>query len=111
MASGTGLLNPNLRDWDPDVLRELEIGVERVSPLASARESVVGLRKEFAERWPALKDVPWVPGDRRWGGEQRWFRLRDYRKSGDQRRYVGSDACLLEGSVGEDSARALVLSR
>jgi gluconokinase len=61
MASGTGLLNPNLRDWDGEVLRELEIGVERLSPLASANETVCGLSKEFAERWPELKDIPWVP--------------------------------------------------
>jgi gluconokinase len=61
MASGTGLLNPNLRDWDGDVLRELEIGLERLSPVASETETVSGLRKEFAERWPELRDVPWVP--------------------------------------------------
>ncbi|MEP7270174.1 MAG: gluconokinase [Acidobacteriota bacterium] len=61
MASGTGLLNPNTRGWDSEVLAELEIGPERLSELAEAGETLSGLRREFAERWPMLKDVPWVP--------------------------------------------------
>lgn len=61
MASGTGLFNPNVRDWDAEVLKELEIGLERLSPLAAAGETMVGLRKEFRERWPLLRDTTWIP--------------------------------------------------
>lgn len=61
MASGTGLFNPNKRDWDEEVLALLEIGRERLSPIASAGETLVGLRREFALRWPQLQDLPWSP--------------------------------------------------
>ncbi len=61
MASGTGLFNPNSRDWDEEVLTRLEVGRERLSPLATDTESLSGLRPEFASRWPELKVIPWIP--------------------------------------------------
>jgi len=61
MASGTGLFNPNTCRWDEDVLTQLEIGPERLSPLAEPNETLVGLRGDFAKRWPALAQLPWSP--------------------------------------------------
>lgn len=61
MASGTGLFNPNTCRWDEEVLAALEIGPERLSPIAEPRETLRGLRPEYAARWPELARVPWHP--------------------------------------------------
>ena len=62
MASGTGLLDQRTcdvgpRSWPPSS------GVEdTLPPIDDAPRS--GLGREWAERWPALRDVPWFPA---WG--------------------------------------------
>lgn len=61
MASGTGLFDQHLCDWDDIVLGELPIEREQLSPVGSPGEMLMGLRPEFAERWPGLKEVPWLP--------------------------------------------------
>ena len=61
MASGTGLFNPNTCRWDEEVLEQLQIGQERLSPLAEPNETLVGLRRSFAKRWPAMAHLPWSP--------------------------------------------------
>lgn len=61
MASGTGLFNPNTCRWDEDVLAALEIGAERLAPLADPRETLTGLNREYAVRWPELARLPWHP--------------------------------------------------
>lgn len=61
MASGTGLLDQRACDWDRELAAEL--GVEdALPPIDDAPRS--GLAREWAERWPALRDVPWFPA---WG--------------------------------------------
>jgi gluconokinase len=37
------------------------IGVRQLSPLADTSASMQGLRPPYAERWPALAQVPWLP--------------------------------------------------
>jgi gluconokinase len=59
MASGTGLLNTHACDWDAGML--VASGVDRahlgqVIPLTRTSS----LSSRAAERWPALRDVPWV---------------------------------------------------
>jgi gluconokinase len=61
MASGTGLFNPNLNGWDGEMLAAIELPVEQLSPLAEEREGLMGMRREFAERWPELLRAKWLP--------------------------------------------------
>ena len=59
MASGTGLLDPNRKAWDGVLLEALPIDEESLSPISD--DPFVGLRGEWAKRWPALREVPWFP--------------------------------------------------
>jgi gluconokinase len=61
MASGTGMLDLRACEWDGELAAELDVQ-ERLPPIADEPRS--GLASEFAERWPALRDVPWLPA---WG--------------------------------------------
>lgn len=61
MASGTGLLDQHTCAWDSGVLDALGFGAERLSPLVGLERSFVGLRGDYAARWPALAGVPWLP--------------------------------------------------
>ncbi len=61
MASATGLLDQHRCDWDGEVLSALQIDRDRLSAIGTLQEPFVGLRPEFAARWPALRDVPWMP--------------------------------------------------
>ncbi len=59
MASGTGLLDQESCTWDAELLEVLPIEVQQLSPLADFSDALTGLRPPFAERWPALKSIPW----------------------------------------------------
>ena len=61
VASWSGLLNRHTLDWDGEALRDAGIEADRLPPLCDAYDAFTGLRAEFAERWPALADVPWFP--------------------------------------------------
>src|SRR5215210_1230813 len=59
MASGTGLLDQNGRRWDRETLEVLPVEVTQLSAISD--EPRRGLAGEWADRWPALRDIPWVP--------------------------------------------------
>jgi len=59
MASGTGILDQNRRRWDRRTLEVLPIEETQLSAISD--EPRKGLAGEWADRWPALRDVPWVP--------------------------------------------------
>ncbi|MGQ9632125.1 MAG: gluconokinase [bacterium] len=61
IASWSGLLNRRKLEWDNDLILHLPIFAEQLSPLGDMDRPLSGLRGEFAERWPALKDVSWFP--------------------------------------------------
>src|SRR5882672_8446635 len=61
MASGTGLFNPNRNDWDDEMLAVIGVSRDQLSPLAGEREEFNEMRREFAERWPALRNAKWLP--------------------------------------------------
>lgn len=61
MASGTGMLDLRRCDWDREVLAALGLSPERLSPLVDLDAPFTGLRREYAARWPALPEVPWLP--------------------------------------------------
>jgi len=59
MASATGLLDQNDKRWYGEILRALPIEEAHLSPISD--EPLRGLSGEWAERWSALRDVPWFP--------------------------------------------------
>jgi gluconokinase len=61
MASGTGLMNIITCDWDAEMLQAIGIKPENLSPIAADDRMPVGLNREYAGRWPALAQVPWLP--------------------------------------------------
>lgn len=61
MASGSGLLNLNSKTWDPVILGALPIAAGQLSPLIDVDTPMTGLTGGFAERWPALANLPWYP--------------------------------------------------
>ncbi|MGH2669703.1 MAG: gluconokinase, partial [bacterium] len=61
MASATGLFDQHTLAWDAPVLEALGLAPDRLAPLADLDAPLSGLREEFADRWPALRRVPWLP--------------------------------------------------
>lgn len=61
MASGTGLLNRHTLNWDDEMLGMMRLTPEKLSPLGDIGEPSKGLCKEYAERWPTLAKLPWLP--------------------------------------------------
>lgn len=61
MASGTGMLDIRSRTWDSELEQLLGVRPGRLPALGDLHDSLAGLRPEFAERWPALRAVPWFP--------------------------------------------------
>jgi gluconokinase len=61
MASGTGLFNPNRNYWDDEMLAAIDIDKDQLSTLAEEHEGLDEMRREFAERWPALRRAKWLP--------------------------------------------------
>ncbi|HET7478468.1 MAG TPA: gluconokinase [Rubrobacteraceae bacterium] len=59
MASATGLFDQHRLVWDEGMLDALPIDEAQLSPISD--EPASGLTAEYAERWPALADVPWFP--------------------------------------------------
>lgn len=61
VASWTGLLNRHTLDWDEELLKILPIRRDQLSPLTDLSCAFTGMRREWAERWPALAKKPWFP--------------------------------------------------
>ena len=61
MASGTGLLDQARCIWDEQTLNEIGVPVEKLAPIADLHERTQGLQPPYANRWPALRDVPFFP--------------------------------------------------
>jgi gluconokinase len=61
VASWSGLLDRRALIWDAPLLEAVGIGERQLSPLADTSASMQGLRPPYAERWPALAQVPWLP--------------------------------------------------
>jgi gluconokinase len=61
MASGTGLLDINACDWDPEILQAIGVARDQLSRLGDVTDAFTGLLDPYARRWPVLKDAPWTP--------------------------------------------------
>ena len=60
-ASWSGLLDRRTLQWDRPLLDYLGLPPDRLSPLVDVDEPLSGLQQPYADRWPALRDVPWYP--------------------------------------------------
>ncbi len=61
MASATGMFDHAQCAWDRILLEHLRVEESKLSPLGDMDTPLVGLRPEFARRWPTLAPVPWFP--------------------------------------------------
>ncbi|MGI8586553.1 MAG: gluconokinase [Chloroflexia bacterium] len=61
VASWTGMLNRKTLAWDAETLALLPVREEQLSPLVDLPDTLCGLTKEYAGRWPALAALPWLP--------------------------------------------------
>lgn len=61
MASGTGMLDQHRCVWDEEVLDALGLTRDRLAPLTDIDVPLDGLTASPAARWPALRDLPWLP--------------------------------------------------
>ena len=61
VASWSGLLDRHQLIWDEPLLNKLSVEIARLSPLVDINSPKQGLRPKFASRWPALKNLPWMP--------------------------------------------------
>jgi gluconokinase len=60
-ASWTGLLNRRTLSWDGPLCAALGLAPEQLGPLVDVDEPLVGLAEPWASRWPALRNLPWLP--------------------------------------------------
>jgi gluconokinase len=60
MASGTGLLNAHSCDWDSELLDALQLKRGQLGSLVPLSETSTATSAAI-KRWPALKEVPWLP--------------------------------------------------
>lgn len=58
-AAWTGLLNRTELTWDAELLAALPVRAEQLGTLADVDTPLLGLKPEFAARWPALARIPW----------------------------------------------------
>lgn len=61
LASWTGAFNRETLDWDPAVLGELELSVAQLPQPVEHSAARVGLRDEYARRWPKFARIPFFP--------------------------------------------------
>lgn len=61
VAAWTGMLNRRSLTWDPEWVAALPVQPEQLSPLVDVNQPLQGLLSPWAERWPALRSIPWYP--------------------------------------------------
>ncbi|MCE7985413.1 MAG: carbohydrate kinase [Caldilinea sp. CFX5] len=61
VAAWTGMLNRRSLTWDQDWLAALPVQPAQLSPLVDVNQPLQGLLSPWADRWPALRGIPWYP--------------------------------------------------
>ncbi len=59
MASGTGLFNQRLLEWDHELVEALGMPPESLPEISNTGQASRHLKAEFAERWPVLSEA-WI---------------------------------------------------
>ncbi|MSQ08161.1 MAG: carbohydrate kinase [Dehalococcoidia bacterium] len=62
IASWSGLLNRHTMKWDQDLLRHIGLDETLLPAVVPYSSPIAGLCPEYARRWPALKDTPFLLG-------------------------------------------------
>lgn len=60
-ASWAGLLERRTLSWDEPLCDALGLAPEQLAPLVDVDEPLAGLAEPWASRWPALRNLPWLP--------------------------------------------------
>jgi gluconokinase len=61
VAAWSGMLNRHNLQWDEEWLAQLPVESQQLSELADLDGAGRGLQDEWAQRWPALRETPWLP--------------------------------------------------
>jgi gluconokinase len=61
MASGTGLFNQRLLEWDSEIIKALDIPVETLPAISRTGQAFGHLRPEYSARWPVLGEARICP--------------------------------------------------
>ena len=61
MASGTGLFNQRLLEWDGELIAALGIPIESLPKISNTGQASGQLRAEYAARWPVLGEARICP--------------------------------------------------
>lgn len=61
IASWSGLLNRQTLAWDQPLLDVVGVTAQQLAPLVDLDQPLRGLHEPYAQRWPALREVPWFP--------------------------------------------------
>jgi gluconokinase len=61
VASWSGLLDRRTLTWDAPLLAHLGVRPDQLSPLVDVDAPLSGLCEPYANRWHALRDIPWFP--------------------------------------------------
>lgn len=61
MASGTGLFDPNTKNWDAESLEKLPIDARQLNVLCDRNDAQSGLVEEWARDFGPLAGLPWFP--------------------------------------------------
>lgn len=62
IASGSGLLNIQTKEWDSEILESIGISNRRLSPLVNSDWKLSGLKHEFSIKTGLSSNVPWIIG-------------------------------------------------
>lgn len=61
IASGTGIYDGRLLDWDKELLSALGIRLEQLPGVTDVKEGAGKALHNWRSRWPALSDAAWMP--------------------------------------------------
>lgn len=61
MASATGLFVTRQQAWDTSLIDHLGVRPGLLPPLGDIHDALRGLAPAYADRWPALRNIPWFP--------------------------------------------------
>jgi gluconokinase len=61
MASGTGLLNQRTCEWEIDLLKALDVQIEKLPKITAPGKTLNQLSDEYMLRWPQLSDARLFP--------------------------------------------------
>jgi gluconokinase len=61
VASATGLFDQDNCEWDSEMLDRVGIRASKLASLTDVDSPETSLVRDWANRWPALAQIPWVP--------------------------------------------------